>query len=272
MYKYNEKEYANHILQNGFSNKHMNTEMKILAKYFKEMGYKPLEREKLLYDFCEKNIKNFSRIQYFKKVNSALNYARKNENKLIVINEIGVTEEELNYIDNLDLEHIYKKVLFTLIVLTKLNKKVQKIKHPDVENNEFYFGGNPHSYKELVDSAKIPSGKSKKIKHIHDIIGDLHDKGIIEIRTNGFIKLLFMYETADKGSIIIKLNTFDNIGYYYSLHLNEENIIKCEKCRLLLKSTNNKTKYCHPCSKEIKKEQNRVADQKYKEKKRMARK
>ncbi|WP_399548898.1 zinc finger domain-containing protein [uncultured Clostridium sp.] len=41
---------------------------------------------------------------------------------------------------------------------------------------------------------------------------------------------------------------------------------KCEKCGSYIKSKSNKTKYCPSCAKEIKKEQDRIADKKYKKK------
>nr|MDH3086650.1 hypothetical protein [Bacillus velezensis]MDH3138644.1 hypothetical protein [Bacillus velezensis]WEY79869.1 hypothetical protein P5667_12110 [Bacillus velezensis] len=61
--KFKEKDYAELLLKKGFISKNLSTEMKILAKYFKSLGKKPKEREKLLYEFCEKHIVDFS--QYF---------------------------------------------------------------------------------------------------------------------------------------------------------------------------------------------------------------
>lgn len=43
-------------------------------------------------------------------------------------------------------------------------------------------------------------------------------------------------------------------------------MIKCEICSKPIHPTNNKKKYCGKCAKEIKKEQNKIADKKYKEK------
>lgn len=65
--KFKEKDYAELLLKKGLISKNFGTEMKILAKYFKSLGKKPKEREKLLYEFCEKYVTDFSRVLYFKK-------------------------------------------------------------------------------------------------------------------------------------------------------------------------------------------------------------
>ena len=256
MFKYNEKAYAEYILNNGFTSKHINTELKVLAKYYKHLNIKPKEREELLYKFCEEHIAGFSRVKFFKKINQALNHARKKENQLIVIEEIPVTKGELDFIDGLDLDIEYKKVLLTLTVLVKLNKEVQKIRNPKVENDEFYFGGNQKSYKELVDAAKIPQGKSKKIKKIHDIIGELHNLGIVEIRSNGFIKLNYMY-MLEKSVELISIDDFTQIGYFYEEHLGSENIFRCSRCSVIIRKVSNKQKYCKGCAESKEKERKR---------------
>lgn len=53
-FKFKEKEYAEAIIENGFISKSLNYELRLLSKYYKELGYKPKKREELLYDFCEK--------------------------------------------------------------------------------------------------------------------------------------------------------------------------------------------------------------------------
>ncbi|XYR59840.1 hypothetical protein ACS4RT_13335 [Bacillus amyloliquefaciens] len=45
--KFKEKDYAELLLKKGLISKNFGTEMKILAKYFKSLGKKPKEREKI---------------------------------------------------------------------------------------------------------------------------------------------------------------------------------------------------------------------------------
>lgn len=252
-FKYNEKKYAEHILKNGFSTKHLNNELRVLSKYYKELGHKPREREELLYKFCEENLEGFSKVEYFKRINAALNHAKKKENKLIEINEIHISKEELETVDQAEVNSTCKKVLFTLLVLNKLNKTIQEIKFGSIQNKENYFGGNTRNYKELVDSGGISVGRNKKFhyKNIHEVIGELAKEGFVEIRGSGFIKLSFVYEILEDDSVVMTISSFDNIGLYYDLHTGEEKVKECESCKIPIVKKNNKTKYCNDCSREI---------------------
>ncbi|MFS0657376.1 hypothetical protein AB1L07_01960 [Niallia alba] len=242
MFKYNEKKYVEHIQKNGFSSKHINNELRLLAIHFKEKGLTEEEREKALYEFCEEKMQSFDRVEYFKKINAALNHAKKLDSKLIEVDEIFVNQKELNYIDRLEVSHEYKRIIFTLISLDKLNKEVQKQRDPEKLNNEHYFGGTNKNYKELIDSSKVPM-KSKKI---HSIIRELASLGIVEIRGNGFIKLTFVYE-LDEDEIVITIKDYGEIGYYYDLYKETNRVKECENCSVPVKIKSNRTKYCDIC-------------------------
>ena len=140
MFKYNEKAYAEHIIQNGFGTKHLNQELTIMAKYFRD---NPVGNEKLkdsLYNFCEKKMKGeFNRVTYFKNINAAVNKAIDKQEPLIVIDKISVTDEELKRIDSFDIEYDYKKILFTMMVLEKLNKEYYHLKTEKDKNSEHFL-------------------------------------------------------------------------------------------------------------------------------------
>lgn len=245
-YKYNELEQAEKIIKEGFSNRHLNGELKILAKYYKYIGKKPKEREELLYTFCKEHIEGFSKVAYFKRLNSALNHAKKRDANLIIVESIPIYKEELDYIDSLNVSHDYKKIIFTLLSLNKLNVEVQKLKGKEF-NGEYYFGGTQRNYKELRLASKIPeASKRNKIKGTHEIIGDLSKDSIIEIAGKGYIKLSFMYNLP-KDNLGFLINTFDNIGYYYDYHCGENKVKKCDECGELFKAASNRSKYCKNC-------------------------
>lgn len=259
MYKYNEKKYVNYILKNGFSSKHINNELRLLAIHYKEDNQDENQREKLLYEFCEKKLQAFDRVEYFKKINTALNHAKKDESKLVEIDEIGVSQNELNYIDSLEVSHEYKKIVFTLLILDKLNKEVQKQRDESKLNGEHYFGGTNKNYKELIDSSKVPM-KSKKI---HSIISELASLGIVEIRGNGYIKLSFVYALERKDEISMTITNYDVIGYYYDLHKGLNKVKECEKCYDPIRANSNRTKYCEVCWEEKEKELRKNINKKY---------
>jgi hypothetical protein len=239
-------------LDKGFVSNHIKYELQLLVKYYKELGYKPKERKELIYQFCEKYMDGFDRVLHFKLINSALNYGKNKNNILVEIENVSITKEELNYIDSLSIDHDYKKVIFTLLVLEKLNKQYHEIRN-ESKNNEHYFGG-AKKYKELVETSKI---SLKKNNQIHNMIGHLDELGIVQITGNSSIKLLFMYDIPESDEVGIIVSTYDNIGYYYDLHTSENKVKKCESCETPIKPKNNKNKYCEECAKIIKNEQNK---------------
>ncbi|MFP2985416.1 hypothetical protein KM776_11425 [Bacillus velezensis] len=251
--KFKEKDYAELLLKKGFISKNLSTEMKILAKYFKSLGKKPKEREKLLYEFCEKHIVDFSRVLYFKKINSALIYARKKENVLINIDRIEITKNELEVIDTLDVDHVQKKLCFTLLTLNKLYSTIHETKYGE-NNKEHFYGGNNKKYKELIDASHTSLTANK----LHLIIGELAAKEIVEIRNKGFIKLSFIYEIELDSEVGILINSFDDIGLYYDLYTNQQRVRECSTCNTPIKIKSNKTKYCSNCALETEKNRKKL--------------
>lgn len=252
-YKYNEKEFAEHILKNGFGSRFIKTELKTLVKYFKNQGKKPNEREKLIYSFCEQHIKNFNKVLYFKTINSSLSYGQRKDSQLIVIEHIDIYKSELKYIDELDLDIKYKKLLFTLLVFDKLNKEVQKIKYGKTDNTHF-FGGDEKRYKELLEASHVSLGSKRRndYKSIHDIIREeFVEKELVEIRNKGYINLLFIDKIDGCNEIEFNIKSYDDIGLYYEMYLGNEKIKKCECCGRLIKVRNNKNKFCRECAKKI---------------------
>jgi hypothetical protein len=252
-FQYKERTYAKEIMSKGFITKHIKYELQLLVKYYKELGCKPKERKELIYQFCEKYLDGFDRVIHFKLINSVLNNGKNKSNVLVEIENIPLTKEELNYINNLEIDHDYKKVIFTLLVLDKLNKQYHEIKN-DPKSNEHYFGG-AKKYKELIDSSKITL---KQNKQIHNIIGELSEIRVIEILGNSSIKLSFIYNIPESEEILFSIKSFDNIGYYYDLHTDENKVKKCECCETPIKPKNNKNKYCEKCAKEKELERQRI--------------
>ena len=265
MFKYNEKAYAEHIIENGFGTKHLNQELTIMAKYFRDKGCEDLKET--LYNFCEKKMKGeFNRVTYFKNVNAAVNKALDKEEPLIIIDKISVTEEEIKRFDSFDVEYDYKKILFTMMVLEKLNKEYYHLKTGKEKNNEHFFGGTNKNYRELVESSGISFTKRNKSKYIHKVIHDLHELKILEIKNKGSVKLLYLYGINHTGKII-SIKNFKKIGLYYDMYSNCNKVVSCANCCDPVLKKNNKTLYCENCAELIRKQQNRIADKKYKSKK-----
>jgi hypothetical protein len=255
-FRYNEKEYAELILKNGFLTQYHRYELKILVKYFKEeLGEKASERKKLIYEFCENNIVNFNRVKYFKMINSALAYGSKRINKLILINSIPIVDKEIEYINGLELDDTHKKIMFTLLVKIKLNKEISK--QISGESSKYnFFGGKNESYKEIFDMSKLSSEYN-----INSLINDLSNSRYVEVRTRGKINLLFIdnIKFSDNDKIIFNVSNFDNVGYYFEWFNGNDKFIKCGNngCEEIIKKTNGNMKYCINCATEKEKTRKR---------------
>lgn len=250
--QYREKTYVDEILNNGFTSKHLFHEMKLLAKHFKELGFDDEKRKEELYNFSENNIKDFNKVVYFKTINKALSYVTNKDEKLVQIDGINISKSESDYIEKLDIDDNLKKLVFTLLTLTKLNKNYLELRDGELKTNKYYFGGH-QNYRELTSCSKVTFDKKKGIKNIHDMIGILDQKKIVEIVGKGNIKLLFMYEIEDDENESILVDKFDVIGYFYDMYKGDKKIKRCEneECNTLIRANNNKMKYCKGCAKAI---------------------
>lgn len=247
--KYNEEEYAKQIEKNGFLTKYHNYELTLLVKYWKKYDIKPLERKNKLYEFCKQYIENFNEVKYFKIINSILRNGNKKDNPLIIIEKLPITDQEIEYINNLDIDYNYKKVLFTLLVKMKIKKEICKLKYDKVIKHN-YISGTQSTYNDIFEVSKI----SDKTYKINSIINELEQLKYIDVRTRGKINLLFMNDIKDSEKIVFNITTFDNIGYYLDWFNGDLKIIRCECCSKLIKKTSNRMKYCKNCWKEIRRE------------------
>ena len=271
-YLYKEKKHAEEIIENGFTSKYIATELKILAKYQKTLNKEEQDIKDFLYDFCKKKFNGFNKAVHFKIINNALSHAMNEKNKLIEIESIPIRKFEIDYIDGLDIDHNFKRVVFTLLVMNRLGKRFIEIKEGENTNKDFYFGGHK-SFINLTKFSKVTFIKSRvsKIRNIHDIIRELSEKEIVSIVGNGKIKLLFMYDLEKNkdlnDDILLEVKDFQVIGHYYDLYHGVGKIKMCERCENPIQAKNNRMKYCESCWKERERELRKVINKRYYEKK-----
>lgn len=258
-YKYKEKDYIGDILENGFMTKYVGSELKLLAKWYRDKGMDSERIKDELQDFCKVHIKNYNKAIHYKIINSAVNYAKNEKNKLIHIDSVPISRLELDTIESMDISHDFQRVVFTMMVMNKLGKEFIRIRDGVPGSNEYYFGGYKN-FRELVSLANITFNKKKnsEVKNIHDLVHLLDEKGIVEIGTNGNIKLLFMYGNYH-GDVKFFIHNFQAIGLYYDYYHGDNKIKICthEACKVLFKSNSNRQEYCNECSKKNEAEKNR---------------
>lgn len=269
--KYNELEVARNLYENGLQNMNsIGNELRLIAIYIRRvLDLKPKQLREQMYEYAEKYIIGYKREKYYPIINRAINNAVKKGSCLISIESIPVFQSELDYINSVEIEstHEYecRKLMFTILTKMKLNKEIFNIRNTkeDKSCSGKYFKGGQRKYNELKKQAKIPD----KIKLNEELFHDLYKSNLVEPKYNGLIEFKFIDEInkLEESEEIILINQFDDIGWYYDLHMGDTKIKRCEVCGKLIKIKSNKdtsTKYCDKCKEEKHKEQDRVYQQK----------
>ncbi|WP_268623406.1 hypothetical protein [Paenibacillus alvei] len=261
-YKYDEEAYAKYLLEHGFMTNSHNYELKILVKYLKYLGFKPKERKQWLLDFCEKHMEGYDYVKHYKLINSVLAYGSKKTNQLIVIKSMDVTEDEMDFIGNTGLDESHQKVLLSLLVLHKVKVEICRICF-DKDSIQNHFGGTKKAYRELAETAGLPS-KQK----INAIINECSNTGLLTVLDRGKIQLSFLDLIGTRSAnTVLTVNSFDNIGDYLDYYNGSKRIGTCHNCGKLIRLTSNRMKHCKACALELERLQTRARVEKFRQQK-----
>ncbi len=235
---FNEKAYAEKMMQNGFLSTNVKFELRILAKYFLFEHKKPTKEIKdILISFCDVWVPRFRFEVYYKIINSVLNYVERPSCKYITIDGIFISDEFVQYINNLEMNSEMKKLLFALGVWGEVNLKLGYS-----QNYAYSYS----DYRDLREAANIQSGYP-----IYDMMHELYKTGYIRACYTGAIELVFL-EQIPKGEPIYKIVDFKNIGNWLDFYNGVKGYSLCKKCKTVFKKSNAKANsqiYCKECSK-----------------------
>lgn len=247
-FKYKDLDYAKNIIEHGFSKKYFNTEIKLVALYLRDVLdiRKKEDRKNELHIICKKYLKDYHRMKYYKVVNKAIDYSTCKKNRLITIKSVPVLKCEVNYFNNAELTLDEKKLLFTLLIVHKLNKEYFEIKNPDEPYNNIYFKGGTSRYSDLKKISNISSKADINI----DLISKLAKRGYLQLYSRGCIRMNFM-EQIDyddgAGEVAFEITNYNNIGYWFEWYNGNKRISRCSKCgNVFYKKVNNQI-YCDKC-------------------------
>jgi hypothetical protein len=255
--KYNELEVAMNLYENGLQNMNsIGNELRLVAIYIRRvLDLKPKQLREQMYGYAEKYIIGYKREKYYPIINRAINNATKKGSCLISIESIPMFQNELDYINSVEIEseHEYecRKLMFTILTKMKLNKEIFNIRNTDEDKScsGKYFKGGQRKYNELKRQAKIPD----KIKLNEELFHDLYRSKLVEPKYNGLIEFKFIDEInkLESSEEIISINQFDDIGWYYDLYMGDTKIKICEVCGKLIKiksKHDGSSKYCEKCA------------------------
>ena len=188
-FKYKDLDYAKSIIEHGFSKKYFNTEIKLVALYFRDvLNIRQKEdRKNELHNICKKYLKDYHKMRYYKVVNKAIDYSTCKKNQLITIESVPVLKCEIDYFNSTDLTFDEKKLLFTLLIVHKLNKGYFETKNPDKPYNNVYFKGGTSKYSDLKKISNISSKADINI----DLISNLAKSSYLQLYSFHIQLMLF---------------------------------------------------------------------------------
>lgn len=272
--KYNELEMAKDLFINGLKEQtNIYNELRLVATYMRRyLDYKPKELRVQMYGYAKVYISGYKREKHYPIINKAINQAIKKGSCLINIDNIIIYKTELDLINSFTIHSQYeyecRKLMFTILVKMKLNKEIFEIRNTDEEKESsgLFFKGSQRKYNELKKQAKI----ADKTKLNEELFHSLYQNKLVTPMYNGLIKFDFMEKLKEVKLTdeLIKVDKFDEIGWYYDYLMGDKKVKLCECCNKLIKIKSNKdhsTKYCNDCKEEKQQEWSRESMKKLRE-------
>lgn len=202
---------------------------------------KPKERKEKLYKFCEDSIPDFNKALYYKIINRALNKGSNRKQKLVTIEKVNVYKDEVDYLNSLDIEYNYKKLLFAFLIQMRLNKLMYEERNHN-KYTTIYFKGGKQKYQNIKSMANV----SNKIDINEDFISDLSqgNNPLIQTLHTGLIRLDFINNCEQTGGIVIEVKDYDNVGWYLDYYNHIDKVILCGYCGQPFKQNKKNEVYC----------------------------
>lgn len=224
---YRQKEQAMLIYGHGFQSENIRQkagELKLLALYLRdECGMKKAELEEYITHFCEKYSPDYHFRTYYRMIGNACKYAENKSNVLVQVDRLPVYQAEVEYINSLDLPYEEKKLMFSILLLKKLDKECFEQRQGE-EYKMGYLSADDSKLRFLKKTAGLA-----KVDIPKDIFYHWREKGIIRVSYAGFI-LDFMDQMQHDGIEVMSVEHFDCFGLYWDLFFAEGKISTCQVC------------------------------------------
>lgn len=243
----NEKEIVRQALEEKIIHKKPSVTVSTLVKYYYGIGMDKIQIKKEIQHFLSQNYPYFNIVKWQKMIDNFVNKYANSESKLITVENIKITKNELNIISGVN-NLKQEKILFVLLVYAKIHNQLNK-------NNNNWTNSED---KDIFSDAKL----TVKIKDQRLTLHKLFQTGLISFAkkvnsTN--ICVNFIDEDSEE---VIVLNDFRNFIYEY-LKWKGEKIGYCSECGDRFRITSNRKEYCNTCWNKINKEQIKIRVKKY---------
>ena len=201
---FNELEYAERMLADGFIGTRMGSNLLILAKYYFYFGKKYSEVWNDLSSFCAKFLNAYDEDLYAEKITYITKAASKLNLRIPV--DVPITENEIESIKKIK-NHRFEKVLFTMLVLAKYYKLTNSSKKK--VTSKYYYVNN--SFSEILNHAHTTQ-KENEIVHSLYVMGMIDRSKIID---SYIIKFT---DGEDNSNVKIVITDMNNIIKFYPIY------------------------------------------------------
>ncbi len=229
----NERAWVEAALKQPSLGKHPVETLNRIAKYYNEEGYKKAKIYDLLGMYILRCDPDASLVKWHPAIESCVKYS--NKRKLIMIEEVVVTENELSKINEFDSLR-QRRLLFTLLCLAKYGNALNK------DNNNWVN----RELKEVFAMANVKIGLRNQALMINDL-WEAGCLGYSKVVDNVNLNVKFVDDNSEQ---VVHVTDFRNLGYQYS-RLSDDKYIECQNCGLVIPKASNRQIYCGVCAVEM---------------------
>ena len=234
---FDEKKYAEKILEEGFSRFMSLKDLIILSKYYSYLNNSSIQIKKNLIGFCKKYNPEFNNIIWDWKIDKAISSGKKYG--LRFEQKVNISKKEIEFIKTLK-NYKLEKILFVMIVVAKFFRR---------NKNELYINAN---IGDIFNLAKIRADRTEK----NQMIYKLNTAGYIKATLVGSFKIeLDNIDNKNDNDDYIVVDDFDNIVSFYP--------VTCISCGIAIINKSKRHDFCDNCYKDFRKEDVRNNVQKY---------
>lgn len=210
-----------------------------MARYYRQIDELD-EKETIdrIDGFMHKNCEMYNPIKWRGAIAKCVKEAKKY--KMIQIENVGITQQELDIISSID-ERRLRKLLFTLICLAKFYDKRSSTANDWVSTE----------YKDIFRMAHLFVTQKVQTK----LLSDLYNLGMISFGSKITNLNIHVNVIDHENESVWLIDDFRDLGNEYVFRAEGTDLMRCKACGLVIRRNKNVQKYCPDCAKKIQAQQ-----------------